>query len=128
MTHFTAPFTTRFTAITSNPSNIDWAQTGRTLLGWLYNVAVVVGVAFYLCYLACEFSFNLGCTVRGLWIKYEITAKLAAAKAAIAAEFKALPGLSVRFAEVKAAYALFGGKVTSTFDAMKADYSAMRGH
>ena len=110
--------TLRIKASTS-VSAIDWAKV-RT---YLYNAAVAVGVAIYLIYLAGCSAINAGCNAKALWIKYEMSAKIRRAIAAVRSE---VPSLSVRIAEVKRAYSVFAAKVRGIVASAKADYIDIR--
>ncbi|MEL6879067.1 MAG: hypothetical protein AAFP09_00975 [Cyanobacteria bacterium J06607_10] len=100
-------------------TRVDWAQVRAVL----YNIAVAVGVACYLVFLAARATVNAGKSLKRLWVKYEMGAKTAAAFSALRSE---VPSLSARIVEVKRGYNLFAGQVRRTAASVKADCMNVR--
>jgi len=100
-------------------SSINWVKV-RT---YLYNAAVAFGVALYLVYIAGRTALSTARNAKALWLKYEISAKIQTAIAAVCSE---VPPLAVRIIEVKRAYNIFAGKTRSVVASAKADYQNIR--
>jgi hypothetical protein len=127
MTSFIEPITARYSSITSDPKNIDWIQTGRNLLTYAYRVALVLAVACYLTFLALRGVYRLGITARSLWIKYEVSAKIAAAVAALKTEFDNVQPVSVRVAEVRSFATVAQSKIADFTESTKSEVLAITG-
>jgi len=100
-------------------SSINWVKV-RT---YLYNAAVAFGVALYLVYIAGRAALSTAKNAKALWMKYEVSAKIQTAIAAIRSE---VPPLAARIIEVKRAYNVFAGKTRGVVASAKADYQNIR--
>lgn len=105
---------------------IDWQQTGRNLASVAYNLAVAVGVVCYLTFIVTRGCFRLGRRAADLWVQYQMSDRIVAMYGRVVAHVKALPGLSVRVAEVRSAYGQFGQQVQGVVSAVQKDYEEIK--
>ena len=101
-------------------SRIDWTK----VRGFLYNVAVAVGVALYLCYLAAKVVVKATRIAYSLWVKYEVIAKIESAITTLRSGVPTL--LTESRKQVEKVYTNFGDRVQQIAISMAKDYRSIR--
>jgi len=114
--------TVRSTA-TVQIKSIDWATHQRRAKA----IALTVATMLYLTFLAARATYRLGMTARALWLKYELSAKIAAAVVALKTEFDAIAPLSVRVDEVRDFADNFKVQALDFSELVKAEAKAITG-
>jgi macrodomain Ter protein organizer (MatP/YcbG family) len=114
--------TIRSTA-TARIQSIDWATHQHRTKA----IALAVAVGCYLTFLALRGAYRLGITARQLWEKYELSAKIAGATAALKTELSNITPISIRVDEVRTFAAVAQSRLANFADSAKSEALAITG-
>ena len=111
---------TQFDKTSAQLNRIDWVK----VRSFLYNITVFVGVVIYLSYLAVRAIIKAVRIAHSLWVKYQVTARIQTAIAALRSDVPSFLNESRK--QVEKVYANFANEAQQIASSMANDYRSIR--